>query len=83
MCQGGKDKSSECSPCANFECHTVSSWYVSIRWLVEPKANQHSGGRNYETYSEDPVLLGNLASEYVKGMRESGRYCLCAFLKKK
>ncbi|CAG8285432.1 unnamed protein product [Penicillium salamii] len=30
------------------------------------------GGRNYETYSEDPVLLGNLASEYVKGCQAEG-----------
>ncbi|KAI9046365.1 uncharacterized protein KD926_004205 [Aspergillus affinis] len=30
------------------------------------------GGRNYETYSEDPLVLGELASEFVKDMEHSG-----------
>lgn len=30
------------------------------------------GGRNFETFSEDPYLSGMLATEYVAGVQESG-----------
>lgn len=30
------------------------------------------GGRNFETFSEDPYLTGALATEYVAGVQESG-----------
>lgn len=30
------------------------------------------GGRNFENYSEDPFLMGELSSEYVKGVQEQG-----------
>jgi beta-glucosidase len=30
------------------------------------------GGRNFESFSEDPVLSGRLAIEYVAGVQESG-----------
>lgn len=30
------------------------------------------GGRNFETFSEDPFLSGSLAVEYVEGLQETG-----------
>ena len=32
------------------------------------------GGRNFEYYSEDPVLMGKIAAEATKGMAEHGAY---------
>jgi len=40
--------------------------------LLAPMANIHRtplGGRNYETFSEDPFLAGTLASSFVKGVQ--------------
>lgn len=31
------------------------------------------GGRNFESFSEDPVLSGKLGIEYVAGVQESGK----------
>lgn len=30
------------------------------------------GGRNFESFSEDPFLSGKLAIEYIRGVQESG-----------
>lgn len=30
------------------------------------------GGRNFESFSEDPLLAGDLASEYILGLQENG-----------
>ena len=33
-------------------------------------------GRNFEYYSEDPVITGELASEFILGLKEKG-VCAC------
>lgn len=48
-----------------------SGWYA-------PAVNVHRspfGGRNWEYYSEDPLLSGEMGSEVVKGCKEKGVYC--------
>lgn len=48
-----------------------SGWYA-------PAVNIHRtpfSGRNFEYYSEDPVISGQLAAEVIKGARSRGVYC--------
>ena len=43
--------------------------------LLAPTVCMHRsplGGRNFESFSEDPLLTGKLASAYIKGLQESG-----------
>ena len=49
----------------------VWGWYA-------PSANLHRspfGGRNYEYYSEDPLLSGLMAGYTIKGAKDEGMYC--------
>lgn len=52
------------------ECRSKSAWA-----LLGPTVNIHRsplGGRNFESYSEDPVLSGLMASGYIKGLQGEG-----------
>lgn len=45
------------------------------RMLLGPMVNLHRlpcGGRNYETFSEDPVLTGKLAAAIIRGIQAEG-----------
>ena len=49
----------------------INGWYA-------PGVNLHRSnynGRNYEYYSEDPLLSGKLASATIKGAKSGGLYC--------
>jgi beta-glucosidase len=49
----------------------VDGWYA-------PCANVHRtplGGRNYEYFSEDPLVCGTMASSVVGGSLDAGTYC--------
>lgn len=53
----------------DMESHGLSGYYGTA-------INIHRtpfGGRNYEYYSEDPVLTGDMASQVVRGVRDTGK----------
>jgi len=47
----------------------------SAQVLLAPTVCLHRGplgGRNFESFSEDPYLTGKLAASYIKGLQEKG-----------
>lgn len=43
--------------------------------LLAPTVCMHRhplGGRNFESFSEDPLLTGKLAAQYIKGLQDKG-----------
>lgn len=47
----------------------------SAEMLLAPTVCMHRhplGGRNFESFSEDPLLTGKLAAQYIKGLQEKG-----------
>ena len=51
---------------------------LGVDGLYAPCANLHRspiGGRNYEYYSEDPLVCGTMAAEVVAGAKDAGTYC--------
>lgn len=52
------------------ECH-----YYDVHVLLAPGVNIKRtplGGRNFEYFSEDPILTGKIASAYISGLQENG-----------
>lgn len=46
-----------------------------VDWVLGPTINLHRsplGGRHFECFSEDPVLTGDLAAGYVRGLQDNG-----------
>jgi beta-glucosidase len=47
----------------------------SAQVLLAPTVCMHRhplGGRNFESFSEDPILTGKLASQYIRGIQSKG-----------
>ncbi|GAB7326927.1 hypothetical protein MBLNU13_g10889t1 [Cladosporium sp. NU13] len=53
----------------------VQARLKDVQVVIGPNINMHRdprGGRNFETFSEDPLLAGTLASAIVRSVQESG-----------
>lgn len=49
--------------------------HYGVQMLLGPGINikrSPLGGRNFEYFSEDPIVAGNLAAEYIKGVQSKG-----------
>lgn len=47
----------------------------SAHILLAPTVCMHRhplGGRNFESFSEDPLLTGKLAAQYIQGLQQKG-----------
>lgn len=47
----------------------------SANVLLAPTVCMHRhplGGRNFESFSEDPLLTGKLAAQYIRGIQQKG-----------
>ena len=61
-----------------YEIGKIVGWQCSqkaVNLLLAPAMNIKRNplcGRNFEYYSEDPLVTGNLAVSYINGVRESG-----------
>lgn len=56
----------------------VDGQNFGINGIYAPCVNLHRealNGRNYECYSEDPVISGELAAAFIKGAKSNGVHC--------
>lgn len=60
---------------------SIESQHYGVSVLLGPGLNlkRHAcGGRNFEYFSEDPLLSGTLAGAYIQGLQADGKVAACA-----
>ena len=60
-----------CRECIHYDIHCLLGPGMNLK-------RHPCGGRNFEYFSEDPFLTGQLAAAFVKGVQESGQVAACA-----